>query len=183
MFFDTADLAFLEGLSLLDEVIVHEMGHVLGFSGGIFNLNIPGVFQRFLLANPNTVDPRFLGQHAIAMYTAMGGKGIIPIESTPCGAGTRNSHWDEFTFFNELMTGFLNGASANFINPMSPMTAAAMRDLGYKTVPQGEPYELPTGSMTDPCPAPSATTAAVAETDGVDIGDREILIDPLMRIE
>ena len=42
MFFDTDDLAFLEANSLLDEVIVHEMGHVLGFSGGIWNLNIPG---------------------------------------------------------------------------------------------------------------------------------------------
>lgn len=177
MFFDTADLDFLEGLGLLDEVIVHEMGHVLGFSGGIFNL------QRSLLANPNTVDPRFLGRHAIAQYTALGGKGTVPIEGLPCGLGTRNSHWDERTFFNELMTGFLNAASSNFLNPMSPMTAAAMRDLGYKAVPQGEKYALPTGAVNDPCPVPAAASAAVAETDGIDIGSREILIDPLMRIE
>ena len=96
MFFDTADLEFLETNSLLDEVIVHEMGHVLGFSGGFFNLNIPGEFQRSLLASPNTADPRFLGQHAIAMYTTMGAKGPIPIEGTPrpCATwATRRRLW------------------------------------------------------------------------------------------
>lgn len=185
MFFDVDDLAFLESNSLLDEVIVHEMGHVLGFSGGIFNLNIPGVFQRTLLANPNTTDPRFLGKVAIAMYRSLGGRErTIPIEGLPCGAGTRNSHWDEATFFNELMTGFINGRSSNFINPLSRMTSAAMKDLGYKAVPLGEAYELPTGTVTDPCPVPSPTaTAAVAEADGIDIGAREILIEPVMRVE
>ena len=179
MFFDTDDLGFLEGLSLLDEVIVHEMGHVLGFSAGIFNLTIPGVFQRQLLANPNTADPRFLGKHAIAMYTAMGGKGTVPIEGLPFGPGTANSHWDEDTFFNELMTGFLNGASSNFVNPMSRMTSAAMRDLGYQTVPLGEPYALPgTGAA-----AQRFASQGAGASDGVDIGAGEVILEPLMRIE
>jgi leishmanolysin len=177
MFFDTADLAFLEGLSLFDEVVVHEMGHVLGFSAGIWNLNIPGVFQRTLLANPNTVDPRFLGKHAGAMYTAMGGKGTVPVEGLPFGPGTRNSHWDEATFFNELMTGFLNTVSANFINPMSRMTAASMKDLGYAAVPLGEPYELPAASAT------AQSSGGGAGADGIDIAAQEVLIEPLMRVE
>jgi Leishmanolysin len=181
MFFDTDDLAFLEQNNLLDEVIVHEMGHVLGFSGGIFNLNIPGVFQRNLLANPNTPDPRFLGRVARAMYFTLGGRQpTIPIEGTPCGAGTRNSHWDEATFFNELMTGFLNGASSNFINPLSRMTSAAMRDLGYKAVPLGENYTLQAAPV-DPCPQPAPPATADAGTDagGIDIGSREIIIEPV----
>ena len=74
MFFDTDDLAFLEANSLLDEVIVHEMGHVLGFSGGIWNLNIPGIFQRTLLENPNTVDPRFLGKPCAGEVPEPGGR-------------------------------------------------------------------------------------------------------------
>jgi len=165
MFFDTDDLASLESASLLDEVIVHEIGHELGFSGGIFNLNIPGVFQRNLLANPNTTDSRFLGKVAIAMYRSLGGRErTIPVERVPCGAGTRRSHWDEATFFNELMTGFINGATSNFANPLSRMTSAAMKDLGYKAVPLGEVYRLPTGPVTAPCPVPSATATAVAET-------------------
>lgn len=181
MFFDTDDLAFLEANSLLDEVIVHEMGHVLGFSGGIWNLNIPGLFQRTLLENPNTVDPRFLGSHARAKYRSLGGHlPTIPVEGLPCGAGTRNSHWDENTFFNELMTGFLNGASSNFINPLSPMTSAAMKDLGYKVVPQGEDYTLQASPNPDPClPPPAATASASSEQGGLDIGAREVIIEPV----
>src|SRR5262245_45603090 len=143
MFFDTDDLAFLEQNNVLGAVILHEMGHVLGFSGGIFNLNIPGVFQRTLLANPNTPSPQFLGSSARAKYITLGGSGAtVPIEGTPCGAGTRNSHWDEATFFNELMTGFLNTVSANFYNPLSQMTSAAMHDLGYQTASMGQDYDL-----------------------------------------
>lgn len=184
MFFDTDDLAFLEANSLLDEVIVHEMGHVLGFSGGIFNLNIPGVFQRTLLANPNTADPRFLGKLAGAMYLSLGGRQrTVPVEGLPCGPGTRNSHWDENTFFNELMTGFLNGASANFVNPLSRMTSAAMRDLGYKAVPLGERYDLQPSPLPDPCvPAPAPATAT-AESGGLDIGAREVIIEPVGMVE
>ena len=181
MFFDVADLAFLETNNLLDEVIVHEMGHVLGFSGGIFNLNIPGVFQRTLLANPNTADPRFLGKLASAKYRMLGGRDkTVPIEGLSCGPGTRNSHWDEVTFFNELMTGFINGASANFINPMSPMTSAAMHDLGYRTVPQGEDYVLRRSPNPDPCPPPAP--AASAAVDGINIAAREIILNPIGRV-
>jgi Leishmanolysin len=189
MFFDTADLAFLEQNNLLDEVIVHEMGHVLGFSGGIFNLNIPGVFQRTLLANPNTTNPRFLGEEATAKYTSLGGKlPSVPIEGLPCGPGTANSHWDEQTFFNELMTGFLNGASANFINPLGRMTSGAMQDLGYNAVPSvDEDYQLRTSPNPDPC-APVAPTAgkkntAIQDGDGLNIAAREVILEPVGRVE
>ena len=188
MFFDTDDLAFLEQNGLLDEVIVHEMGHVLGFSAGIFNLNIPGVFSRTLLANPNTADPRFLGETAIDMYSSIGGTlPTVPVEGTPCGAGTRNSHWDEVTFFNELMTGFINGASANFINPLSRVTSGAMRDLGYNAVPSvDEGYTLRTSPNPDPC-QPVTTTSKKGSSatggDGLDIGSREVILEPVGRVE
>ncbi len=178
MFFDVDDLQFLEDNNLLDEVIVHEMGHVLGFSGGIFNLQLPD-FQRNLLLNPNTPNPQFLGKLARAMYITYGGRGkTVPIEGTPCGSGTRNSHWDEATFFNELMTGFINGASANFYNPLSRMTSAAMRDLGYRAVPFGQEYDLQPAPV-DPCPQPAPPAAGVAAADGIDIGSREIILDPV----
>jgi hypothetical protein len=178
MFFDVDDLAFLEQNNLLDEVIVHEMGHVLGFSGGIFNLSFPG-FSRTLLADPNTPTPDFLGKVARAMYVTLGGRGkTVPIEGTPCGAGTRNSHWDEATFFNELMTGFINGASADFYNPLSEMTAGAMHDLGYKTVQWGQDYEI-RPALVDPCPQPAPATAANAAENGIDIASREIILEPV----
>jgi hypothetical protein len=192
MFFDTDDLAFLEQNNLLDEVIVHEMGHVLGFSAGIFNLNIPNVFSRTLVSGINTTDPRFLGATAIDMYTSIGGRlPTVPIEGLPCGAGTRNSHWDEVTFFNELMTGFINGASANFINPLSRMTSAAMADLGYNVVPSvDEGYTLRTSPNPDPC-QPVTTTASSSKKgssgqaggDWLDIASREVIIEPVGRVE
>jgi leishmanolysin len=119
MFFDTDDLAFLEQNNILDEVVVHEMGHVLGF-GTLWN------FGRTLLQG-GTADPRFVGPNAIAGFHEVGGRdSSIPVEEDG-GPGTRLSHWDEETFDEELMTGFIAlGAS-----PLSIMTIGSMQDLGY----------------------------------------------------
>jgi hypothetical protein len=176
MFFDTADLEFLETNNLLDEVIVHEMGHVLGFSSGFFN-------RAGLLDNvfAGTTDPRFLGKTALGKYRALGGTALtIPLEGFGgrCGGGTALSHWNEGTFHNELMTGFINGVSANFINPMSPMTAGALADIGYVIAPQGESYTL-TSSPNDPCPPP-VPSAALA---GLNIAAQEIIIDAVGRVQ
>lgn len=176
MFFDTADLEFLETNNLLDEVIVHEMGHVLGFSSGFFN-------RAGLLANvfAGTTDPRFLGKTALGKYRMLGGRALtIPLEGFGgrCGGGTALSHWNEGTFHNELMTGFINGLSANFINPMSPMTSGALADIGYVVAPQGESYTL-TPSPADPCPPP-VPSAALA---GLNIAAQEIIIDAVGRVD
>jgi hypothetical protein len=120
MFFDTADLAFLEQFNILDEVIVHEMGHVLGI-GTLWN------FGRNLLQG-SAEDPRFVGPAAIAGYLDVGGRGIsVPVEED-FGPGTRFSHWDEETFDEELMTGFIGTGSS----PLSIMTIGSMDDLGYE---------------------------------------------------
>jgi len=119
MFFDTADLDFLEDFDILDEVIVHEMGHVLGF-GTLWN------FGRSLLQGTAT-DPRFVGPAAIAGYQAVGGRGTtVPVEEDG-GPGTAFGHWDEETFDEELMTGFI----ALGDSPLSVMTIGSMQDLGY----------------------------------------------------
>jgi hypothetical protein len=76
------------------------------------------------------------------------------------------------------MTGFINGASANFINPMSPMTSGALADIGYVVTPQGESYQLAT-SPADPCPPP-VPSAALA---GLNIAAQEIIIDAVGRVD
>ena len=131
MFFDTADLAFLEENNILDEVVVHEMGHVLGF-GTLWN------FGRTLLQG-STADPRFVGPNAIAGFHDVGGRGTsIPVEEDG-GPGTRLSHWDEETFDEELMTGFI----ALGKSPLSIMTIGSMQDLGYAVDPgAAEPYRV-----------------------------------------
>jgi hypothetical protein len=60
-----------------------------------------------------------------------------------CNDGTRDGHWSESVMGNELMTGFLNNSS----NPLSAITSASLRDLGYvvNDVPS-DPYTVPSVS-------------------------------------
>jgi hypothetical protein len=66
------------------------------------------------------------GDTANAEFLAMGGSGLIPVEQDG-GSGTAGSHWDDETFGNELMTGYIdNGA-----NYFTAMSAGSFDDLGY----------------------------------------------------
>ena len=63
----------------------------------------------------------------------------VPVENTGL-PGTRDSHWRESLFKNELMSGFI--AAPN--NPLSKMTAASLKDLGYVVnMDAAEAYSLP----------------------------------------
>jgi hypothetical protein len=131
MVFDAADLAELEAEGTLDDVIAHEMGHVLG----IGTLWEPGG----LLDGVGTADPVFTGAGAVAEWAALGGRGAVPVENTG-GAGTAGGHWRESRFGNELMSGFIVGAG----NPLSRVTAASLGDLGYAVdLDAAEAYALP----------------------------------------
>ncbi|WP_119316682.1 leishmanolysin-related zinc metalloendopeptidase [Calidithermus terrae] len=132
MMFDSADLAQLEADGQLDEVIFHEMGHVLGI-GTLWN------WQRSLLAGAGTSDPRFVGANAVREWQALGGAGNVPVENTG-GAGTRDSHWRESVFNNEVMTGYLDSGA----NPLSRVTIGSLQDLGYTVnYAAADPYALP----------------------------------------
>jgi hypothetical protein len=165
MFFDVDDLDFLEDIGFFDEVVIHEMGHVLGF-GTLWD------FGRNLLEG-GAPDPRFTGPLAFAAFDDLGGSGTVPVEGDQGGSGTLFSHWDEATFFNELMTGFLNSsASANLLSDVS---VASMGDLGYGVnLGTGDRYRLP----NTPGPSVVAKTAAV-QGPGLDLKGRERLIRPV----
>jgi hypothetical protein len=133
MQFDTADLATMQANGTLNDVIAHEMGHVLGI-GTIWT-------ARGLLTGANGNNPRFTGANARREYGTLKGAGptAVPVENTG-GPGTRNSHWRETVFSNELMTGFVSGPP----NPMSRLTVASLKDLGYVVdLAKAEPYSLP----------------------------------------
>lgn len=167
MFFDVADLDFLESLNLFEEVIVHEMGHVLGV-GTLWNVE-PFGFPRTLREVSNNI-PYFTGDMANVHWNAEGGTGELPIEGD-FGPGTRFSHWDEATLKNELMTGFLNLGE----NPLSRITAGSLRDLGYGTAVKGEAYELPKGT-------PGVDINDSAEStrgEGLNIAVGEVLLEPI----
>ncbi len=124
MQFDTADLASLEAQGQLVDVITHEMGHVLGV-GTIWGSNA-------LITGAGGSNPIFTGATAKAEYAKMIGtltSTDVPVENTG-GSGTRDSHWRESTYNNELMTGFINSGP----NPLSRVTVGSLIDMGYPQV-------------------------------------------------
>ena len=112
MHFDTADVADLIAAGQFDDVILHEMGHVLGF-GTIWT-------DVGLLIDPVSqggTDPHFVGPQALAAFDSNGGAfysagAKVPVENCVgipgCGAGNYDGHWRESVFANELMTGFID---------------------------------------------------------------------------
>ncbi|MBY0490177.1 MAG: hypothetical protein K2R93_10090 [Gemmatimonadaceae bacterium] len=123
MEFDEADMPGLIARGTLNDVILHEMGHVLGF-GTLWDAG------RSLLTGAGTSDPYFVGSNARAEFAAMNtttySGNPVPIENSG-GAGTRDSHWRETILQDELMTGYLTGST----RPLSRLTIASMRDMGY----------------------------------------------------
>jgi len=131
MRFDSADLADLAAEGLLVDVVLHEMGHVLGI-GTVWE-------DAGLLQNPSSADPRFTGPVAVGRWEALGGTGGVPVEGDG-GPGTRDAHWDEAVFGNELMTGWISASP----NPLSDVTIASLDDLGYQVdLGAADTYTLP----------------------------------------
>ncbi len=133
--FDKADLKKMEQEKTLNDVIAHEMGHVLGI-GTIWSF-------KNLLKGAGTTNPTFSGKKATKEYRDLQGVGVrsraVPVENGG-GPGTRDSHWREAIFKNELMSGFIAGQG----NPLSRMTAASLEDMGYVVdLNAAEAYELP----------------------------------------
>jgi hypothetical protein len=144
MEFDTADVATMITNGSLNSVMLHEMGHVIGF-GTLWN-NPPFNWLQLSSSPPGTIlDTYFNGPKAQSMFDSLGGTSYtgaslsppggnkVPVEncgaSSPsgCGGGTVNGHWREPVFTNELMTGYINAG----VNPLSKLSVAAQEDLGY----------------------------------------------------
>lgn len=137
MRFDTADVATLVAQGQLNNVILHEMGHVLGF-GSLWNFS-PNACRQNTSSVGSPLDTYFSCPKAVAMFDSIGGTSYtggnkVPVENcgpaspAGCGAGTINSHWREPTFVEELMTGYLSSAVAN---PLSRLTTASLEDISY----------------------------------------------------
>jgi hypothetical protein len=134
MSFDTADLQQMEQSGTLHDVIAHEMGHVIGF-GTIWT-------YKKLLKNAGKINPVFTGKQAKKEYATLLGVSRareVPLENAG-GPGTRDSHWRETLFGNELMSGYVGAAG----NPLSRLTVASLQDMGYQVdMAAAEPYSLP----------------------------------------
>jgi hypothetical protein len=143
MSLNDSTLTVLASNGLLDDVIEHEMAHLLGF-GTVWDLD-------GLVRDTTTNDPWFSGADAQAAFRKALPSftdRIVPVEANG-GSGTTLSHWRESVMTNELMTGFIN----NGTNPLSTVTIESMADLGY-TVDVG---------AAEPWPTPSSGANATVE--------------------
>ncbi len=135
MSFDTADLDRMETDGSLTDVILHEMGHVLGF-GTLWS-------RMELIVDAGTVNPTFVGANAMREYAVLTSRSdptSVPVANTG-GSGTRDGHWRENVFGNELLTGFLSGST----RPLSLMSVGAFEDMGYEVdYNAADPFGLPT---------------------------------------
>lgn len=138
MSFDTADLDAMEADGSLVSVVIHEMGHVLGIGTTWDRLG--------LRQGTGTVNPRYVGANAMREFGALAGEAsprAVPLANTG-GVGTRDAHWRESVFGNELMTGFIDAGT----NPISRVTIGALQDLGYEVAyDAADAYSLPTALM------------------------------------
>lgn len=136
MLFDENDIdELVQGGSFAD-VVLHEMGHVLGigtFWDPLFDTGCPG-----------TGDVGFTGTNSIVEFGVLNEAvdGAAPFVETQGGPGTACGHWDEGFFENELMTGLAEESGIPM--PLSALTIASLEDIGYDVdYSQAGSYTLP----------------------------------------
>lgn len=169
---DVADLQNLQASNRLNDVILHEMMHTLGF-GTLWA-------SKGQVSGAATASSAFIGLQAVSGCVFHGGtaanqcgSGTVPLETTG-GNGTRDVHWREATtatgvgFRTEVMTGFVS--AAGIANPMTQMSIASLADIGY--VVNLLPYDAYT--------VPSALAASFSAIQGAQ-GMGEFTINEVMR--
>jgi hypothetical protein len=139
MLFDSADLGTLSNAGRLQDVVTHEMLHVLGV-GTLWE-------DRGTLTGATTIDPRYTGAFGREGCLAVGGTVTcatdVPVENTG-GDGTADAHWRETTFDTEMMTGFIDGGAL----PISALTVGSLRDLGFQVnAAAADSYTIPGGQI------------------------------------
>ena len=120
MQFDSADIQSMEDSGELLDVIIHEIGHVLGIGTLWKDLG--------LIEGSGTNDPVYIGTNSMREFGNLQGLGPTPVPiANTGGQGTREGHWRESIFDDELMTGYDDPGR----NALSRLTVASIQDIGY----------------------------------------------------
>jgi hypothetical protein len=131
---DAADMDSLQIKGLLLSVVMHELGHALGFN--------PHVWGRKGLISGGTDDPHFTGLSAkteflrsVPSYVGS----VVPLDDID-QQGDKSSHWRWSAFGDELMVGVL---VPGYHYPLSSVTLGLFRDIGYDVdMNVAEPYPV-----------------------------------------
>lgn len=151
MRFNSNRIDDLETDGLLVDTIVHEMGHVLGIGtnwGAAFGFDLLDFVtgdgsDDCSFASSFSVAPTYTGTSGVSEWFSLGGTGNVPVEESG-GSGTQCGHWDEETFSNELMTGFINFGP----NPLSALSVASLEDINYVVdTTLADAYSVPTALL------------------------------------
>jgi hypothetical protein len=135
MLFDSADIATMASQGITQDVITHEMLHVVGI-GTMWD-------AKNLLTGEGTPGVAYWGAAGIKGCVSSGGAvtcgSSVPVENNGV-PGTTDSHWRESTFGNELMTGYVNVG----VMPFSAITVGSLGDMGYQVnLLAADPYRIP----------------------------------------
>ncbi len=157
VYFDERDLGTLAGFDDLEEIMVHEITHVLGFG---FRWVLLGLLDQ-------DSDPHFTGSRAIAAFDDAGGTNYTGAKvPTEPGQG----HWRDSVFGNELMDSFLY---VNRREPLSAITLEALVDMGFWVdVSYADPFTL---ANPDRMAADAALEPPIRVRDRVDRGPQVIV--------
>ena len=145
MIFDAADMDNMAKQGITQDVITHEMLHVVGV-GTMWD-------ARNVIIGERTVNSTFTGVAGTRGCVDTGGVSTcatgVPVENNGV-SGTADAHWRESTFGNELMTGYANVGGM----PFSAITVGSLGDLGYQiNLLAADPYRIPgTGTSANIIP-------------------------------
>jgi hypothetical protein len=156
---DRDDVASLSADGQLVEVLLHEIGHALGF-GTLWPMSGLLVEPAVGVTGPPP-DTHFSGARAIDAFDGAGGVARtvgakVPVQNRG-GGGVVDVHWRESVFGPELMTSELN---AGVSNPLSRVTVESLADIGYVVAAdQSDAYLVPFPNFPVPGPrdAPTGT--------------------------
>ena len=132
--FDRADLDSMDARGTLQGVVMHEMGHALGFD--------PNAYVSKGLSGGGTNDPFFSGMTARSEFAKHGAwyTGVtVPLEDSR-GLGPRDPHWRLSVFGDELMVSIVG---RGLKSPLSTITLGFFKDIGYDVdFSVADPYEV-----------------------------------------
>ncbi|WP_170815628.1 leishmanolysin-related zinc metalloendopeptidase [Ruegeria sp. HKCCA6837] len=143
MTFDEADAQAYYDAGQFDDIVLHEMMHVMGvgtlwdYYGLVTTVVDDNNTKR---PNDDTVTSLYTGDAANSEFNVnyLAEDDFLLVE-TDGGTGTAGGHWDEETYYDELMTGYIgylaDDGTYDDTSYLSDWSVASLEDLGYVLTP------------------------------------------------